>query len=576
MNTVSAAVPDPELLARLRTKFAAGSGKLLIGGSWRDAQSGETFATVDPASGQELARVASADAADVDLAVGAARRAFEGDWARTKPNERSRLLLRLAELVELHAAELALTETLDVGRPIALTRVMDVAGSIEQLRYNAGWATKLAGETVEVSMPGEWLAYTLREPVGVCAQIVPWNFPLLMAVSKIAPALAAGCTVVLKPAEQTPLSTLRLGELVLEAGFPEGVVNILTGFGRTAGAALAAHPDVDKVAFTGSTATGRAIVDEARRNFKRVGLELGGKSPTFVFADADLSKAIPAAAMGIFGNAGQVCAAGSRLFVQESVADEVLEGIVATARNLRVGQPLAPDTQVGPLITQVQLDRVTGYVQSGRDEGAKLLVGGQRIGNAGYFMQPTVFVDTRPDMRMVREEIFGPVLCAVRFENESDIERLADLGNKTQYGLSASIFTKDLSAAQPLQAAAALSRNNVPPQSLHRTSTIWLCAESALLQCPMMSDCSAVPSSSFADCGTPSSVGDSDKSRLSSRPRAQNHSQAGDSEGEDGDSTPCVSLLCCSLVGGPSSASRRRATAAGCRTRRAPAAAPRR
>ena len=450
MSAAPAVVPDPELLTRLRTKFAAQSGKLLIGGSWRDAESGETFATVDPASGQELARVASADSADVDLAVGAARRAFEGHWARTKPNERSRLLLRLAELVELHAAELALTETLDVGRPIALTRMMDVAGSIEQLRYNAGWATKLAGETVEVSMPGEWLAYTLREPVGVCAQIVPWNFPLLMAVSKIAPALAAGCTVILKPAEQTPLSTLRLGELVLEAGFPEGVVNILTGFGRTAGAALAAHPDVDKVAFTGSTATGRAIVDEARRNFKRVGLELGGKSPTYVFADAALLKAIPAAAMSIFGNAGQVCAAGSRLFVQESVADEVLEGIVAIARNLRVGQPLAPDTQVGPLITQVQLDRVTGYVQSGLDEGAKLLVGGRRIGTAGYFMEPTVFVETRPDMRLVREEIFGPVLCAVRFENESDIGDLADLGNKTQYGLSASIFTRDLSTAHRL------------------------------------------------------------------------------------------------------------------------------
>jgi phenylacetaldehyde dehydrogenase len=279
---------------------------------------------------------------------------------------------------------------------------------------------------------------------------VPWNFPLLMAVSKIAPALAAGCTVVLKPAEQTPLSTLRLGELVLEAGFPEGVVNILTGFGRTAGAALAAHPDVDKVAFTGSTATGRSIVDEARRNFKRVALELGGKSPTFVFADAVLSKAIPAAAMSIFGNAGQVCAAGSRLFVQESVADEVLEGIATIARNLRVGQPLAPDTQIGPLITQVQLDRVAGYVKSGLDDGAKLLVGGQRIGTPGYFMEPTVFVETRPDMRLVREEIFGPVLCAVRFGNDSEIEQLAELGNSTQYGLSASIFTRDLSNAHRL------------------------------------------------------------------------------------------------------------------------------
>jgi len=328
--------------------------------------------------------------------------------------------------------------------------MIDVGGSIEQLRYNAGWATKLAGETQEISMPGESFGYTLREPVGVCGQIVPWNFPLLMGVAKIAPALAAGCTVILKPAEQTPLSSVRLGELVLEAGFPEGVVNIVTGYGRTAGAALAAHPQVDKIAFTGSTATGRSIVDAARGNFKRVALELGGKSPTFIFADADLSRAIPAAAMSIFGNAGQVCAAGSRLFVHEAVADEVLEGVAAMARSLRVGSPLLQDTQIGPLISQVQLERVTGYIESGRSEGARVLVGGGRLGQPGYFMQPTVFVDTRPQMRVVQEEIFGPVLCAGRFNDKMDIDELASLGNATQYGLSSSIFTRDLSNAHRL------------------------------------------------------------------------------------------------------------------------------
>lgn len=442
--------PNLALLPALRARLAAHAGQLLIGGRLQDAASGETFDSIDPATEQPIGRVASGGQEDVDRAVAAARKAFEGPWSKVKPNERSRLLLRLAELIEKHGDELALIETLDVGRPVTLSRMIDVGGSIEQLRYNAGWATKITGETNEVSMPGETFAYSLREPVGVCGQIVPWNFPLLMGVAKIAPALAAGCTVVLKPAEQTPLSSVRLGELVLEAGFPEGVVNIVTGFGRTAGAALAAHPDVDKIAFTGSTATGRAIVDAARGNFKRVALELGGKSPTFIFADADLSRAIPAAAMSIFGNAGQVCAAGSRLFVHEAVADQVLEGVAAMARSLRVGSPLQQDTQIGPIISQAQLDRVTGYIETGRSEGARVLVGGGRLGQPGYFMQPTVFVDTQPKMRVVQEEIFGPVLCASRFNDKTDIEQLAALGNATQYGLSSSIFTRDLSNAHRL------------------------------------------------------------------------------------------------------------------------------
>ncbi|HWW65398.1 MAG TPA: aldehyde dehydrogenase family protein [Sphingomonadaceae bacterium] len=441
---------NPSVLESLRARLAARPGQLLIGGAWRDAASGETFETIDPSTGRAIGRVAAGDKADVDLAVAAARRAFEGPWSTSKPDERARLLNRLADLIEAHGDELALIETLDVGRPISFSRMIDVGGAVGQLRYNAGWATKITGETAEISAPGEWLAYTLREPVGVCAQIVPWNFPLVMAVAKIAPALAAGCTVILKPAEQTPLSAVKLGELILEAGFPEGVVNIVTGFGRTAGAALAAHPDVDKIAFTGSTVTGRAIVDAAKVNFKRVTLELGGKSPTYIFADADLAKAIPAAAMGIFFNAGQVCAAGSRLFVHEAVADQVLEGVTGMARALKVGQSLSAETQIGPIVSAAQLDRVTGYIRTGQEEGASLLVGGERIGEEGYFVQPTVLVDTRPDMRVVREEIFGPVLCAMRFGDDDDIAALAAKGNDTDFGLSASIYTRDISNAHRL------------------------------------------------------------------------------------------------------------------------------
>ncbi len=441
---------NPGLLEALQMRYARGAARMLIGGEWVEAQSGETFETINPSTGELIANVASAGEADVDRAVAAARAAFEGPWAKVKPDERTRLLLKLADLIEANADELALLETLDVGRPIQFSRMIDVQGAIGQLRYNAGWASKIMGETAEISAPGEWLSYVLREPVGVCAQIVPWNFPLVMAVGKLAPALAAGCTVVLKPAEQTPLSTLKLGELVLEAGIPEGVVNIVTGYGRTAGAALAAHPDVNKIAFTGSTVTGRAIIDAAKTNFKRVQLELGGKSPTYIFADADLSKAIPAAAMGIFFNAGQVCAAGSRLFVHESVADQVLEGVSTMARGLKVGQTLEADTMIGPLVSATQLDRVTGYIASGREEGAQVFVGGGTIGDKGYFVQPTVLLDTKPDMRVRKEEIFGPVLCAMRFSDAEDLDALAGRGNETEFGLSASIYTQNISTAHKL------------------------------------------------------------------------------------------------------------------------------
>ena len=424
--------------------------KMLIDGQWVSSQSGACMDVINPSNGQVLVQESLGGAHEVDLAVQAARRAFEsGPWSRMRPAERTRLLLKLVDAVEQNGDELALLETLNTGKPLKMARAFDIGMAAECLRYNAGWATKLNGETRNVSLPGDWHAYTLREPVGVVGLIVPWNVPLAMAVSKISPALAAGCTVVLKPAELTPLTALRLGELIQAIGFPPGVVNIVTGLGHEAGQAIVDHPGVDKISFTGSTVVGKAILASAAGNLKRVALELGGKSPVFIFPDADLDRAMDAAARGIFGNTGQVCAAGSRLFVHRSVADRVIEGIVQRARALRVAPGLSPDAEIGPVISARQRERVMGYIDSGRAEGAEVVAGGEALQGEGFFIQPTVLVNTRPDMKVVREEIFGPVLSTQLFDDDS-LEQLAARGNDTEYGLSASIWTRDLRTAHQM------------------------------------------------------------------------------------------------------------------------------
>jgi phenylacetaldehyde dehydrogenase len=432
--------------------FIGSPRQLFINGQWCDAASGKTFETPNPATGEMLARVAEGSAEDIDRAVRAARRAFdEGPWSRMTPSERGRIIWRIGDLILEHADELAQLESLDNGKPFAVAQAADVPLAADLFHYMAGWATKIEGNTIDISVPympgANFHSYTLREPLGVVGQIIPWNFPLLMAAWKLGPALATGNCVVLKPAEQTPLTALRLAGLMAEAGVPDGVVNVVPGFGETAGAALAAHNDVDKVAFTGSTEVGKLIVAASgASNLKKLTLELGGKSPNIVFDDAG-PDAIQGAANAIFFNHGQCCVAGSRLYVQRDRFDEVVDGVAQIAKSIKLGPGMEPGTQMGPLVSDEQFRRVTGFLESGQADGATALAGGGRFGDRGYFVEPTVLTNTRPEMKVVREEIFGPVLVAAPF---TDLDEIAAAANDSEYGLGAGIWTKDIGKAHAL------------------------------------------------------------------------------------------------------------------------------
>jgi acyl-CoA reductase-like NAD-dependent aldehyde dehydrogenase len=423
--------------------------QLLIGGKWVPAKSGKTFETINPSNEEVLALIAEGDKADIDDAVKAARKAFEeGPWPSMGPHQRARLMLKIADLIDKHTEELAALETLDNGKPLTFSRAFDVPATAETFRYYAGWVTKLYGET-NPSDPA-FFNYTLREPVGVCGQIIPWNFPLLMAAWKLGPALACGNTVILKPAEQTPLSALLLGEILSEAGLPDGVVNIVTGFGPGAGSSIAEHPGVDKVAFTGSTEVGKIILKAAAGNLKKVSLELGGKAPNIIFPDADLDQAVPQAMMGVYFNSGQVCCAGTRIFVQRDRYDEVVEKFGNFSKNVSVGDPFDRKNTLGPVVSREQFDRVKSYLDVGKKEGAKVSAGGEAVGGKGYFVQPTLFSDVKNEMRIAREEIFGPVGAAIPFKDENDA---VFQGNNTEYGLSAGVWTRDISRAHKVARA---------------------------------------------------------------------------------------------------------------------------
>ncbi|WP_136246240.1 aldehyde dehydrogenase family protein [Mycobacterium intracellulare] len=428
--------------------FLSGNKKLLIDGKWVEAASGKTFPATDPAAGQTLTEVALGQGEDIDRAVRAARRAFDtGPWPAMKPNQRERLLWRIGDILSERAEEFGQLESLDNGKSAGIATAVDVAWSADIFRYYAGWATKIEGSTINVSMPfapgAEFHAYTLREPVGVCGLIVPWNFPLLMAAFKLGPALAAGNTVILKPAEQTPLTALLLGEVFQEAGFPPGVVNIVTGFGD-AGAALSGHAEVDKIAFTGSTEVGKKIVEAAKGNLKKVSLELGGKSANVVFADADFDIAVEGSLNAWLFNHGQCCVAGTRLYVEDRIFDDFTQAVAEAASKVKIGPGLDPTTQLGPLISQEQFDKVTAYLREGLADGARALTGGRRWGDTGYFVEPTVFVDVQPQFSVVREEIFGPVVAALPFDADNGVVAAA---NDSIYGLAAGIWTKDISKA---------------------------------------------------------------------------------------------------------------------------------
>lgn len=432
--------------------------KLLINNRWVASESGKTFATIDPSTGEEICQIAEADAADVDKAVKAAQTAFErGPWRKMAASQRGQLLNRLADLIEKHSDELARLESLDNGKPMKVAKAVDVAATVGCFRYFAGWADKIQGKTIPID--GNFFCYTRMEPVGVVGQIIPWNFPMLMLAWKLAPALTTGNTVVMKPAEQTPLTALRIGELIVEAGFPEGVVNMLPGFGPTAGAAIANHMDVDKVAFTGSTEVGHLIMKAAAEsNLKRVTLELGGKSPNIVFADTDLEEAVEGAHFGLFFNHGQCCCAGSRVFVEDKIYDKFVEKSGERARRRVVGDPFDAKTEQGPQVDQAQFEKVMGYIGSGQQEGAKLVCGGGRVGDRGYFIEPTVFADVQDEMKIAREEIFGPVMSIIPFKN---VDEVVSRANRTEYGLAAAVWTHDIQKAHQIA-------DNV------RAGTVWV------------------------------------------------------------------------------------------------------
>jgi acyl-CoA reductase-like NAD-dependent aldehyde dehydrogenase len=439
-----------DIIAEIKpSKANPQKGKLFINGEFVDALSGKTFETRNPATGEVIAEIAEAQKEDIDLAVKAARAAFDDNspWRKMSPRDRSRALYKLAELIRANGEELAELETLDTGKPISESSRFDVPLSAECFEYYAGWPTKITGDVITPSSGGEAMVYTMREPIGVCGQIIPWNFPLQMLAWKVAPALATGNTVIVKPAEQTPLTALRFAELTLEAGIPAGVVNIVTGMGPVAGAALVEHPDVDKIAFTGSVEVGKEIQRLASKTLKRVSLELGGKSPSLIFADSDIDTAAKYALGGIFFNQGEMCTACSRIFVEAGAYDEFMSVVNSRAAKMVAGDPLNPKTRLGALISQEHLDRVLGYVDIAKNEGASVTVGGERIGTRGYFMKPTVLEGVTNSMRVAQEEIFGPVASVIRFENAEEAIREA---NNSQFGLAASIWTKDIKKAHNL------------------------------------------------------------------------------------------------------------------------------